>query len=801
MRPLRDNGTALVACPPIGRALSLLVLASFLGGCGNKVDQLVEGMAGKVSGPRALVYEKEAEPLLVQFCYDCHGDDSDKGGISLDTYADRSSLLADHATWKQVRENLVNRKMPPSDKAQPSAAERKQLIAWIDQGVFKIDPRRPDPGRVTIRRLNRQEYNNTIRDLVGVDFKPSKDFPEDDSGYGFDNIGDVLTLSPLLLEKYLRAAERIMGKALVTDMPHTGLVKVPADRMSGGLKEEGLRILASEGEISFKHDFKKPGEYRVIIKAFASQAGPETAKMRLELDGKSRQEFFVRATREKREVYEKKLQVAQGSRKIGVEFLNDYYDEKKGDRNLYVEYIAIEGPLGERLDLTLPASHTRIIFREPQPGAEGETAREVIERFVTRAYRRPVTEVELTKLEGFVKMVQAEGGSWHAGIQLALQAVLVSPKFLFRGELQPAPGNPEAVALISEFDLASRLSYFIWSSMPDETLFRLAEQGQLRKNLGREVRRMLDDPKSRALAENFAGQWLRVRDISLVNPDPDLYEDFDDGLRKAMLQETLLFFTSIQRENRSLLDFLRADYTFVNDRLARHYGLEGVFSPYFQRVPLDVHRRSGVLTHASVLTLTSHATRTSPVNRGVWILDSILGTPPPPPPPNVPSLETVKAGREGEKLSNREMLELHRGEGSCANCHRRMDPIGFAMEQYDAIGAWRTMADGARIKPSGELETGEKFNGFMELRDILVMDKKDLFIRNVTKKMLTYALGRGLEMYDESAVEHITTKLAERDYRFADLVYGIVQSVPFQKRRGDRPTQAVASLENPGSSE
>jgi hypothetical protein len=406
----------------------------------------------------------------------------------------------------------------------------------------------------------------------------------------------------------------------------------------------------------------------------------------------------------------------------------------------------------------------------------------------------------LTKLEGFVKMVQAEGGSWHAGIQLALQAVLVSPKFLFRGELQPAPGNPEAVALISEFDLASRLSYFIWSSMPDETLFRLAEQGQLRKNLGREVRRMLDDPKSRALAENFAGQWLRVRDISLVNPDPDLYEDFDDGLRKAMLQETLLFFTSIQRENRSLLDFLRADYTFVNDRLARHYGLEGVFSPYFQRVPLDVHRRSGVLTHASVLTLTSHATRTSPVNRGVWILDSILGTPPPPP-PNVPSLETVKAGREGEKLSNREMLELHRGEGSCANCHRRMDPIGFAMEQYDAIGAWRTMADGARIKPSGELETGEKFNGFMELRDILVMDKKDLFIRNVTKKMLTYALGRGLEMYDESAVEHITTKLAERDYRFADLVYGIVQSVPFQKRRGDRPTQAVASLENPGSSE
>ncbi|MFT5494949.1 MAG: hypothetical protein ACI9TH_000340, partial [Kiritimatiellia bacterium] len=770
--------------------------------CGGKVDQLVEGVTEKVAGPRMPVYAKDAEPLLVQFCYDCHGDDSDKGGVALDGYADTATLLSDHATWKLVRENLVTGKMPPEDKAQPSDAERKQLIAWIDQGVFQIDPRNPDPGRVTIRRLNRQEYNNTIRDLVGVHFQPANDFPADDSGYGFDNIGDVLTLSPLLVEKYLRAAEQVLEKALVTDVPKPGLVRISAKQMSGGNRDgEDLRCLPSEGEITFNHEFEKAGEYLVIIKAFASQAGPETAKMRLEIDGKNREEFFVRATTDAREVYEKKLELAEGRRKIGVEFLNDYYKENEGDRNLYVEYVAIEGPIGEALDRKLPETHKRIIFKEPDAGADLTHAREIITRFASRAYRRPVTEVELNRLLPFVRMAMAEGESWEAGIKLALQAVLVSPQFLFRGEVQPNPDNPEEITLISEYDLASRLSYFIWSSMPDETLYRLAEQNQLRANLGREVRRMLDNPKSRALAENFAGQWLRVRDIRLVKPDPEYFTDFDDALREAMLEETMLFFTSIQRENRSLLDFLTADYTFVNDRLARHYGIEGVDSRFFQRVHLDTQRRSGVLTHASVLTLTSHATRTSPVNRGVWVLDSILGTPPPPPPPDVPSLETVKAGSEGETLTNREMLELHRGEGICANCHRRMDPIGFAMEHYDAVGVWRLLADGVPVEPAGQLDSGETFSGFAGLRDILADQKKDLFIRNVTRKMLTYALGRGLEVYDEAAVENITSKLPERDYRFADLVFGVVQSVPFQKRRGDRRAPPLATLDKPAGSD
>ncbi len=604
------------------------------------------GKKGGEAPPRP-AFVKDVAPLLAKYCTKCHGGKRPKGEVTLDTFKTEEDARQQPKLWEKVALNLRSGEMPPSGRPRPVAAEADRLLAWIETQVVQVDcTKGRDPGRVTLRRLNRAEYKNTIRDLVGIDFKPADDFPTDDVGYGFDNIGDVLSLSPLLLEKYLAAAEQIAAEAF----------KNPAIRA------------------------------RVFLPALGF-----------------------------------------GKKKV-------------------------------------------------------EAVRAVIAGFATRAYRRPVTADEVTRLFRFVKLALDNGDPGEKGLQLAIQATLVSPHFLFRVERTPRTKGTLTAFAVTEHELASRLSYFLWSSMPDEELFRLARAGKLRTGdtLERQVKRMLADPKARALTENFAGQWLQIRNLKTATPDPGTYRGFDEALRSAMARETELFFEAIVKEDRSVLDFLDADFTFVNERLARHYGLPGVKGSEFRRVSLQGQERRGVLTHASILTVTSNPTRTSPVKRGKWILENILNAPPPPPPPDVPELEEKQAELRG---TLRQRMEQHRTNVLCASCHQRMDPLGFGFENFDGVGAWRTHEGKFPIDASGVLPGGQKFKGPRELVAILKAREGD-FRRCLAEKMLTYALGRGLEAYDRCALDDIGAAVVRGQNRFSSLVLAVVKSDPFQKRKG-----------------
>ena len=612
--------------------------------------------APKTSKPEKLGFEHDVQPLLSRYCYGCHGEKK-KADLDLRVYTDEKSVAGQREVFEKVLKNLQAHEMPPENKPQPTAAERDLITRWVQSFFFPCDCNHPDPGRVTIRRLNRAEYNNTVRDLVGVTFQPAEDFPADDAGYGFDNIGDVLSLSPVLLEKYLAAAEKVLAAAMLNDL---------------------------------------------VSPSFANPA-------------------------------------------------------------------------------------------------EEQRARKIIKDFMRRAFRRPVSEAEVERYLTLFKSANADGESFEGSVKLALEAVLVSPQFLFRGELQPEPDNPARTTPVDEYALASRLSYFLWSSMPDEELFALAGRGALRRNLEKQVKRMLKDPKADAFVENFTGQWLQLRNLKLAAPDSKQFPPFDEALRASMQKETELCFESVLREDRSVLEFLDADYTFLDQRLARLYGISGVEGEQFRRVSLKTvgdadaaSARGGLLTQASILTLTSNPTRTSPVKRGKWVLENILGAPPPPPPPNVPKLEE---GKKAElKGTLRQRMEQHRDDPACASCHARMDPIGFGFENYDGIGAWREREGEAAINPSGELVSGESFNGPGGLKAILLNQKRDDFVRCLTEKVLTYALGRGLEYYDQCAVDQISRKLSKEQFRFSVLVVEVVKSTPFQMRRGEKaPTNYASS--------
>lgn len=736
-----------------------------------------------------VTYQKDIAPLLNEYCYGCHGNGKKKGGVALDGYKDAAATAKDQAVWEKVMQNLDAHIMPPENKKQPSLLEREKIVKWIQTEVFKCDCDHPDPGRVTVRRLNRTEYNNTIRDLVGVDFQPADGFPQDDVGYGFDNIGDVLSMPPILLEKYLTAAETILGRAIVTDlMPkartnHFDAINL-AGSAAGGPIGDGMRQLAREGDVFVNFDFLTDGEYVLRARAYGEQAGTEPTRMAFLLDDKEVGRFDVTVMKGRPRVYQMQLPLKAGKRKFSAAYLNNYNNQKDPqrwrDRNLVIDHVEIASPAATK-PIPTPESHRRIFVRQPQTGREEDAAREIVEKFTRRAYRRPVTSAEVDRLLQFYEIGRKGGEKFETSIKLSLAAVLVSPHFLFRGEAQPDPNNPASIRQIDEFALATRLSYFLWSSMPDERLFAQAERGTLRKNLDSEIRRMLKDPKSRSLVDNFGGQWLQVRNLAQMTPAKSKYPKFDESLREAMEQETELFFESIIREDRPVLDFLDADYTFVNERLARHYGLNGIKGSEFRRVSLKGTARGGLLTQGSILTITSNPTRTSPVKRGKWVLENILGTPPPPPPPDVPELKDEKA------LSGtlRERMEQHRANPNCAICHQRMDPIGFGFENFDGIGAWREKDGEAVIDPSGELVTGESFKGPVELRRILLKQKRRDFLRCLSEKMLTYGLGRGLEYYDRCAIDEITKELAKKDYRFSQLITAIVKSVPFQMRRGE----------------
>jgi len=748
-------------------------------------------------------YEKTVAPLLSRYCYGCHGNGKHKGDVRLDAWNDGAAMLADRKLWERVTLVLQNHEMPPENKPQPGNKEREQLTQWIERSVFQCDCDHPDPGRVTLRRLNRAEYNNTIRDLLGVNFKPAEDFPVDDSGYGFDNIGDALSMPPVLIEKYLAAAQSALELAFGsggTGAPQKHHYPVDLLEIGYNAKQRGDGWVAlnsiEEDDVAVKFKVAAPGEYAWRVHAYARQETTNAMQLSFMLGNRPVKITEVETNAASARTYEARANLEPGMHRLRaivrrnkeglVEAKALEWKSGKQQRGaVFVEWLEVEGPMLPPAKAPLE-TRRRIFAKPPEHGKETLAARGILESFARRAYRRPLARKELDRLVSLAEAAWKRGDNFEQGVTVALQAVLVSPHFLFRGELQSEPDNPKAMHPVNEFALASRLSYFLWSSMPDERLFVLAERGALRRNLTSEVRRMLSDPRSRALVENFAGQWLQLRNLEAMTPDRGVFSNFDDSLRTAMRRETELLFETILREDRSVLEFLSADYTFANGRLAEHYGLElpppgKTDAGEFRRVSLRGTPRRGVLTHGSVLTLTSNPTRTSPVKRGKWVLENLLNAPPPPPPPNVPEL------KEGKELkgSLRERMEQHRADPLCASCHARMDPIGFSLEHFDGIGGWREKDGAAVIDASASFATGESFDGAGGLTELLLKSKKDQFVRCLADRMLTYALGRGLEYYDKCALDEITKRLAKKDYKFSALVLEIVKSTPFQKRRGD----------------
>jgi len=740
------------------------------------------------------VYQSRIRPFLSTYCVRCHNGEIERGGLRLDVYPDAGKVAADHATWDGVLKKLKAGKMPPANQKQPDPAQRTDAVRWIEAELAR-DPcdGRPRPGRVTLRRLNRAEYDNTVRDLFGVDLALAEDFPVDDSGYGFDNVGDVLSVSPLLMERYLAAAERVAREVIVTPGPLPPTVKrVPGVRMAGGAEtegESGEHRITVNGEIGARFDFPLEGEYTIRVSAYGEQAGLELPKMTVALDSKELATVEVKAENAG-EIHTFKVRSGPGKHRISTRYINNYVDmnhkdpKLRGDRNLIIEYVELESPPDAR-PRPITDAHRRVMICSPGPDAASrrDCARRIVAALARRAFRRPVGAEEVERLAGLVDAVVAEGGSFEEGLRLAIEAVLVSPSFLFLIESGPSPERMEADGAyrLTDHELACRLSYFLWSSMPDEELFKLAEAGRLGQDaeLDRQVARMLKDPRSRALVENFAGQWLGLRKLDEVSPDPKRFPEFDEALRKAMGEESRRFFEYVLRNDRSVMEFLLADYTFVNERLARHYGMENVKGAGFRKVQAGGRRPGGVLAQASVLTVTSDPTRTSPVKRGKWVLEQILGTPPPPPPESVPPLEE---GRAAElKGTLRQRMEQHQTRPDCKSCHSAMDPIGFGLENYDAIGRWRDREGEFEIDSSGTLPGDESFNGPGELQRLLLA-KRDLFRRCLVGKMLTYALGRGLEYADRCSVEAVCDKMKASGDRFSVLIAEIVKSPPFRLR-------------------
>ncbi len=730
-------------------------------------------------------------PMVKTFCVSCHSGKSPAAGISLAKYRTVADALKDQSIWEKVSSNVSSRHMPPMDALQPTPAEREKLATWVDTTLSNAQCQVHDPGHVTLRRLNREEYNNTIRDLVGMDLRPADDFPSDDSGYGFDNIGDVLSLSPLLMEKFLSAAEKIATAVIVT--PESTGKPIHFDSSIVAKAGNGVPfgnkawMLGTNGEISLDVNFPTDGKYLLRARAYGDQAGPDPARMQIRLDGKILETDDVKAVQGNSKVYETPVQSSAGPHKVSFAFTNDYYDKdfpdpKHRDRNLIVEAADIVPP--QRLPSNLPASHRRILFVSPGPSNEDACAHKILSEFARRAYRRPVTSAEVDRLVGYVHEAKKEGESFERGIQVAVEAVLVSPNFLFHVETDPPQPGGSSKRPLNDYELASRLSYFLWNSMPDEGLFALAAKGTLKnpQMLATQVHRMLKDPKAYAFAQNFAGQWLQLRNLSLVAPDPARYPDFNEALRTAMKTETEMFFQAMVKEDRPIPEFLDAKFTFLNEPLAKHYGISGVSGNAFRRVTLTDPHRGGLLTQASILTITSNPTRTSPVKRGKWVLEQILGTPPPPPPPGVGQLPDEKKAALTGTL--RQRMEQHRKNPICASCHLAMDPIGFGLENFDAVGAWRTQDGNLPVNAAGTLPGNLNFNGPAELKAILKAKQK-LFVHCLATKVMTYALGRGILPTDKCNIDNIVSTVTRDDYHFSSLITAVVQSDPFRKRRGE----------------
>jgi hypothetical protein len=878
-----------------------------------------------------LAYKKDVLPLLEQYCYDCHSDGVRKGKFALDEHPEYAALVADLKHWDHVRQMLTTHVMPPVDETPPSLAERDALVKWIDENVFYFDPSKPDPGHTVLRRLNRREYDNTVRSLLFITdgFKPADEFPQDDSGYGFDNIGAVLSISPMLMEKYLRAAGRIKDHVMRLNRPERLSMEIGASKFERGGKGSHFRgdkgVLWFNSNDTAKASFYAPadGLYEIAFRLSATQAGAEKAKVGITVDGKSVGELTVEKDWQDDgkgwQTLKVEVPLAQGTRKLAVAFLNDFYDEKapedKRDRNLALDQAEVSGPFGlvrprsskflewlapgaslapPAMDLSgedfrkgdgdserdtgamvLASSgwiHHPVVIAEAgkyrlslkagalQAGEEnarfdvrlGDTilkagevkARDqapewfvweadlpagrhdlrisflndfydaakkadrnlwvhelqlegplnsaktidaaelptIVEKMAQRLFRRPLLAEERTQWTAIAKQALELGESPLGTLGITLEGMLASPAFLFHPTPKPTGSIHNGVADIDEVTLASRLSYFLWSAPPDEALLKHAEAGTLRKNLASEVTRMIQDYRSRALAENFAGQWLQLRDMEGVYRHPRLFPEFQGSIAQSMLQETQLFFMHILKENLSVMDFINADYTFANRKLAEFYELKdksGFRDRDFKKVSLEGTPRRGIMTQGSILTLTANPTRTNIVRRGKFVLESIIGMPPPPAPGDVPPLDEEKA--RSSKLTLRQQFEAHRADTSCAGCHALLDPMGFALENYDAIGRWRDKDHKLPVDASGQWLRGQKFTDFSQLQKILANDLKPDFIRCLTEHLLTYALGRGLDFSDRPFIHEIVTKAGAQGDRFQALIHAVAESVPFQK--------------------
>lgn len=751
-------------------------------------------------------FRKTFEPVLSNYCFDCHADGVEKGDFSLDQYESLGAHLENRELWLRVWDNLRSHLMPPADKDQPSDEERDMLASWIERNIFKIDPANPDPGRVTIRRLNRQEYRHTIKDLLGYDFDVNDALPPDDTGYGFDTIGDVLSISPMLMEKYLDAARKIAAETVRPQKAELPVITLSGDEFKAAapLKVTGKWLPFNKpAEVVRKKVIEHAGDYQITVDyqtVGSAEATSHGAELMLLVNGKKMDSESLGWDNRSSIKFSVKAPLREGENHFAL-VTKETAKPLEGEKNLnlVIHRVHLQGPLDGRIKV-YPRDYYRVFYKGGPPAQPAEReayARDILRRLADRAFRRPVDEPTLDRLISLYGMAVKDGKTaFEDAVAYAVTAMLASPKFLFRAETQPEPNNPGKVVPVDEFALASRLSYFLWSSLPDEELFTLARRGELRANLADQVDRMIDDPKSRRFVENFVGQWLLTRDVEGINILPhrilgfrdqaDGFRVFGSRQRRAMRLETESFFDHLMRENRSALEIFTADYSFLNETLANYYGIPGVKGDHMRQValPKDSHR-GGILTHGSLLVVTSNPTRTNPVKRGLFILENLLHTPPPPAPPDVPTFEEAKKSAGKKQLTMRELMAVHREKALCASCHARFDDLGLALETFNAIGQFRDKEDGKPIETAGKLITGEEFSSIPELNQILATSRRKDFYRCITTKMLTYALGRGTEYYDAPTIDTIVAELEKNGGKMRSLIHGIVNSTPFQKRRGD----------------
>ncbi|HWB03999.1 MAG TPA: DUF1592 domain-containing protein [Verrucomicrobiales bacterium] len=799
-------------------------------------------------------FAKDIRPILEANCFECHADGAKKGSVAFDEHASDAALVADKALWFRVLKNVRNGLMPPPDKKQPAAEQKQALQQWIKRGALQLDPANPDPGRPVLRRLNRTEYRNTIRALTGVDFRVDEEFPADDTGDGFDNLGEVLSISPLLLEKYLAAAKTIVQRAVPPAAKAMPEEKIGGNRFHRMIpKDGGVEKGPEMNTVTFYEprtltaevNVKNAGQYTLTFdlsgreKYVEGEVDLNRCRLKFKADGEQLGQNEYRHAGGRNFRYDFTREWKEGRHEITVEAEPLTPNEKQvRSLGMEVNFVILKGPADPQ-HWTKSENYDRWFPREVPADAEPRRAyaKELLGKFATRAFRRPADDGTVDRLTKLAQSIWSQPSqTFEMGIGRAMEAVLASPRFLFLEEFtEPAPGDG-AYPFIDDYSLASRLSYFLWSTLPDEELLRLAGEKKLRSQLGAQFQRMLADSKTQEFFRNFTGQWLQGRDIEGIpidarfvlireqKPDPEQEQarrrffelrrreasqltdeekaemekvravfrknqdrfkgaEFSGDLRRDMRRETEMFFEYIIRENRPLTELINADYTFLNRRLAEHYGVPGVEGNDLRKVTLPPDSpRGGILTQGTVLAVTSNPTRTSPVKRGLFILDNILGSPPPPPPPNIPALDDFSRGR-GFEGTLRQNLMRHRADAKCASCHNRMDPLGLAFENFNAMGKWRDQERGGPVDAGGKLVSGEEFKGARELKHILVANHKESFYRCFIEKLLIYSLGRGLSWNDETTVDLLLEKLTKDAGKSSSLLQSIIESPAFQRRR------------------